>query len=139
MKVVFSFKRGQLIIPPSRVEHEYISHFPQIALDTGARSTLITPKLADEIGIKLSVGYDGRPVRISGIGGTVSAKRVTIKRISIGSIAVENIHAVCSPLSHSLNLDGVLGLDFLQYFNLVIDNDNERITISKRPGLNHSH
>lgn len=52
MKVSFPFQRGRLILPPVTIEHQYEVK-PTMALDTGARTTIITPALAEEIGIEL--------------------------------------------------------------------------------------
>ncbi len=51
MSVSLPFTRGRLIIPPVEMWHSFPA-WPTMALDTGARLTLIAPRIAEELGFE---------------------------------------------------------------------------------------
>jgi len=103
MSQSFGFQRGKLIIPPVEIFHN-IYYNPIMALDTGARVTVITPKLAEEMGINLD-GIEPT-VKLVGVAGSALAVEVTLDKVSILDLSVENVMAVCHPLPPGLGLDG---------------------------------
>ena len=129
MKVSFPFPRGRLIVPPVRIRHSEV-YQPDMALDTGARLTVIAPSLAREIGLE----PDGTEltVSITGATGTSSAVLLRVRSISVLGIEVRNVRVICHPLPRRLGLDGILGLNFLNRFNIEIDNETETVTMTRR-------
>ena len=128
MKISFPFQRGRLILPPVTIEHQYETQ-PAMALDTGARMTIITPQLAEEIGIE--VDLPEREVQLIGVAGSAWAIATVVNRISILGLTVDRVPVICHPLSPRLGLDGILGLNFLQHFNLSIHHDTETVSLEK--------
>jgi len=114
VNVTFRFQRGHLIIPPVMIEHEFEIR-PAMAIDTGARVTVIAPRLAEEVGIELARLEPN--VELFGVAGSAWAVEVQLRRVSILGLAVENVRAICHPLPPRLGLDGILGLNFLEHFN----------------------
>lgn len=128
MRVSFGFYRGRLILARVRVEHERADH-ALMALDTGSRPTFITPGLALEIGFELA---DLEPtVRVVGVTGEGTAAEIVLHSVSVLGLAVENVREVCRPLPSQLGLEGILGLNFLSHFKIVIDNRAEMLTMEK--------
>lgn len=128
MIVSFPFQRGRLILPPVTLEGLYQVE-PAMALDTGALRTIITPQLAQEVGIEKNLRAG--EVQLIGGAGSAWAGAAVVKRISILGLAVDNVEVVCHPLSPRLGLDGILGLNFLQHFNLFIHQDTETVSLEK--------
>ena len=100
-----------------------------MVLDTGAQITMITPNLAAEAGIELT-GNEPK-VPIVGVTGSESMPLVALPRVSLLGMFVENLEAVCHPLPPRLGLDGILGINFLQHFNLFIHHDTETVSLEK--------
>jgi predicted aspartyl protease len=126
--VSFPFQRGRLILPPIVLEHLFKVD-PAMALDTGARRTIITPQLAEEVGI--TPDFKQGKVQVIGVAGSAWSAAAVVKRISILGLAVEQVEVVCHPLPPRLGLDGILGLNFLQHFNLFIHHDTETVSLEK--------
>jgi clan AA aspartic protease (TIGR02281 family) len=127
----FGFEREGLLLPPIVITHQFMA-IPSMAIDTGARVTMITPALASELGINLA-GLKPT-VQIVGVVGSARAIEVTLARISLLGIPVENVKALCHPLPPRLGLDGILGLNFLQHFNLAINHDTLTVTVERCAG-----
>ncbi len=51
--------------------------------------------------------------------------------VSVLGLEVTNLRAICFALSPRLGLEGILGLDFLEHFKIVIDNETEIVTLTK--------
>lgn len=129
MRASFNFIRGQLLLPPVKIEHK-VALRPRMALDTGAKFTLITPSFASEVGFDLDKVESS--MVLVGIGAKVKALELIIPRLYLLGMPVENVKAVCYPLLSTMKIDGILGLNFLQHFNFRIDNDTETMTVDRR-------
>ncbi|MHC4199947.1 MAG: retropepsin-like aspartic protease family protein [Planctomycetota bacterium] len=129
MSVSFPFTRGRLIVAPVRVRHVHVRE-PVMALDTGARISVITPRIA------LDLGFDAEAVRssvvITSATGQASAAQVSINSVAILGLEVRDVKALCYPLPSSLQLDGILGLNFLRHFDIEISHTNETVTMERR-------
>ena len=99
-----------------------------MALDTGARWTLITPDLAAQLGFepdKLE-----RATRLVGLTGPTFAAVVTVQSVSVSGLEVADLRVACHPLPVDFGIEGILGLDFLNRFRVVIAGPAETVTIS---------
>jgi predicted aspartyl protease len=100
----------------------------QLALDTGATSTLIN------IGMLVAIGYDpvltAERVHVTTGSGVEFAPRVVVQRIS----ALGQERLAFPVLGHTLppsaSVDGLLGLDFLRGLNLAINFRDGRLRLS---------
>ena len=128
MKVSFPFARGRLIIPPVRMHHTFWAR-PDMALDTGARLTVITPDIAEQLGLE----PDGTELSasITGATGTASAALLRVASVSVLGAEVKNLRVLCHPLPTKLKVDGILGLNFLSHFDIEISNRTETVTLTK--------
>jgi predicted aspartyl protease len=131
MSVSFGFVRGKLIIPPVHMRHSAQAR-PVMALDTGARVTSITPRIAQELGF----GPDELEpeVRIIGATGTGAASMLRVASVSVGGEEVRNVRVVRHPLPGALGLDGILGLNFLRHFDIVINHETQTVTMERWTG-----
>ena len=129
MTVSFPFTRGRLILAPVRLAHGAEWRRPTMALDTGARRTVVTPALAAEL------GFDpdglGATTRIVSATGPASAGSLTLDSVSVLGLGVTDLCVVCYRLADALCIEGVLGLDFLNRFRVLIDGPTETVTISE--------
>ena len=131
MNVSFPFTRGRLILAPVRLTHGAEWRRPTMALDTGARRTVVTPAVALELG--LDADDLKSSTRIVSATGPASASLVTLDSVSVLGLAVTGLRVVCYQLAGALGIEGVLGLDFLNRFSVLIDGPTETVTISESP------
>ncbi len=129
MSVSFAFSRGRPILVPVRMEHANGRRRPLMVLDTGARSTVITPGFATALGFKPEDVE--RTVEVIGATGKAWAGLLRVDGVSILGLEVRDLDVLCHQLPGGLGLDGVLGLNFLQHFRIVIDNGTETVTLTK--------
>jgi Aspartyl protease len=90
-------------------------------LDTGTQVTMIDPSLAT----KLHLGSTGAAM-VAGAGSVQSASTATLDLLEAGSHSVANqrviLYAPQNLQSTGLHIQGVLGEDFLEHFDILIDN-----------------
>ena len=96
-----------------------------VALDTGASTTMIPPEVATDLGYDIS-NPNEQMITASGI---VSAKRITVRQLTAIGETVEDIDVVCHDLPEGSIIEGLLGLDFLRYFDVNISFSNGTIEI----------
>ena len=90
-------------------------------LDTGTQITTVDPSLAAE----LHLDTDGEAV-VAGAGSRQSASFAQVDRLEAGTHAVTNqrvlVYGLQSLHSSDLHIEGILGEDFLEHFDMLIDN-----------------
>jgi hypothetical protein len=93
----------------------------QFLLDTGTQTTTVDPSLAVELGLTTQ-GAES----IAGVGFQTSASSAQLSQLEAGSHAVANqkvlVYSLDNLQSYGLNIQGVLGEDFLEHFDVLIDN-----------------
>ena len=100
-----------------------------LALDTGASTTIISTKAAKEIGYELS-----QITALASFGDasqTHLVPKVTLKSLSLADARVENIEALCYTIPEEHGIDGVIGLNFLCQFNIGLDFKRGILTLSR--------
>ena len=105
-------------------------HSLTVGLDTGATITTIPTKVATALGYGLS--KPKRQQQIVTGNGIVEANIITVSRLTAIGETVENIDVLCHNLPTSLRVEGLLGLNFLEYFNLNISFSTRSIEIQPR-------
>ncbi len=98
-------------------------------LDTGARLTVIDADVADELGLEVR---EAAGVRIAGVVGSAPVSGAEVDTVSLLGQSVRNLEVLCYPLQTRLGIHGILGMNFLQHFNIRIDNDSETISFELR-------
>jgi predicted aspartyl protease len=121
----FRFQRGRLIVVPVRFRHRSEAR-RRMAVDTGARVTIIRPDLAEEIGLDLR---EDPETQVVGIGGVVPVSRGVVDEVVFLGHAVRGVDVACQDLHPALAFHGILGLDVLQHFNVHIDHDDEVLSV----------
>ena len=123
-----SFERGRPILVPASVRHRFECE-AEMLLDTGARVSVITPKLAGEL------GFDPDEIKPTSTavsaGGPVPVAPLVLPRVSMNGVVVHNLRVICLALPPELVFDGILGLDFLAQFNIQISNETEKISMTR--------
>ncbi len=90
-----------------------------LLIDTGASMTVITPELAYSLGLFEQDLEDIASFQTAN--GETSAPVVVVGKLQIGHYTVNNLHVGVLPLASGGQLQGLLGMDFLQRFKFFID------------------
>ena len=116
--VPFRFVNGPQIVLAVSINHTGPYNF---LLDSGTQSTMIDLSLA----AALHVDTQGA-AEVAGVGSRNSASLAQVDLIEVGAYAVANQKVLVYDLdnldSADLHLQGILGDDFLEHFDLLIDN-----------------
>ena len=113
-----SSTRGHVLIPVSIDGSEPLV----FVLDTGAARTLVTPGLAERLGLE---EVPGERASTLGMHGKTQNPVVKIHSVAVGEVQAVNIQAIVLDLHHitqgAWHVDGVLGMDFLRQFDVRLD------------------
>jgi predicted aspartyl protease len=128
MTISFRFTRGRLVVRRVLMKHAYPA-WPMMAIDTGARVSVVTPKVAQELGF--DTVQTEPTVSIIGATGKAGAALLRVASAAIMGQEVRDLRVLCHPLPAELQLDGILGLDFLKHFDIHISNSTETLTLTR--------
>ena len=129
---------SQLYVPVSMNETP-----GQFMIDTASERTLLTGAYAERSHVRMDV-LAGKVIYV-GAGGreTLPLNQVHARRIEIGTLAFQDWEFPVLPLDGNgakiTGHDGVLGMDFLHYFDLDVDLENYKVTIWRPQGCDSIH
>ena len=100
-------------------------------LDTGAPGMVISPELADRIG--LFDKDDGNLIyQAGGIGGRVPAILTIVDKVSVGAAETKFLPTTVTRIS-SRHYQGLVGMDFMANYDLQIDNQKRQLIFKELP------
>ncbi len=93
----------------------------RVLVDTGSGGTIISTDLAESIGI---IAEENDMIyRISGVGGSEFVFSKTVDSIKIGQAEIRDFPLEVGAMNYGFDLDGIIGLDFLQQIKAIINID----------------
>jgi clan AA aspartic protease (TIGR02281 family) len=96
-------------------------------VDTGASVTVLSPELADALGVAPSAR--ARVMRLQTIAGETEAPIVMISSLRVGDIEARDVIAV---IHETVGLDGILGNTFLARYTVTLDARQGLLTVRRR-------
>lgn len=99
-------------------------------VDTGASMVVVSRRIAD----KLKIDYTKAKGKIQVVlanGSTDVATAIVLDSIDVGSSGVKDVEAAITENPPGYDIDGLLGMSFLRYFNLQVDSDGKGIVLEK--------
>ncbi len=87
-------------------------------VDTGATYTVITPQLAQKLGVQVTASTPRMAIITAN--GQISAPIVTLPSLAIGGLEVQNVQAIVQPLGNDALLAGLLGMNFFRNVDLTV-------------------
>ncbi|MBP1992114.1 retropepsin-like aspartic protease [Paenibacillus eucommiae] len=98
-------------------------------LDTGSAGTIFNADLVDEIGVRVESGDLLNTIR--GVGGVevVYSKRFDFVRI--GGISLEGFEVEIGEMNYGMQIDGILGFDFIRSAGLVINAKDLKLAVQE--------
>ncbi|HEB72222.1 MAG TPA: DUF4124 domain-containing protein [Nitrospirae bacterium] len=103
----------------------------RMAFDTGAPGLIISPRLADRLGL-YDKNYGLLETRAGGIGGSIPATRTIIDSVQVGGARAEFVPTTITG-SISGAFEGLLGMVFVANYSVNIDTMNHVIIFSQLP------
>ena len=91
----------------------------RLAVDTGATFTIIGRKPIGAAGYLASAEYSHQ--RVITVSGPERAPRVRVVSLRLLGKECRDFPVLCYNFPHDLGVDGLLGLDFLRRFRLIVD------------------
>jgi clan AA aspartic protease (TIGR02281 family) len=92
---------------PAIVNRQHLATF---LVDTGASYTVITPKMARQLGLSFRKILTTVPITTAN--GTINAPLVMLKQLTLGKLNVENVEAIVADLGDTSQISGLLGMNF---------------------------
>lgn len=90
-----------------------------VLLDTGSGRTLLSADKAAEIGLFFEQGDAVQRVR--GVGGVEFVFTKSVSSLSIGELITHDFAIQVGEMNYGFELDAIIGMDFLNQVNAVID------------------
>ena len=119
-KVKFRLAGGAqpLILVPVQVNDSGPFDF---ILDTGAGTSLLTPELAAQLGVKIVGMKEGQTA-----GGKLSVSLAKVESLAVGEAKLDNVDVAIVDLGHlgktlGATIEGDIGYNFLKHFRITID------------------
>lgn len=94
-------------------------NYPELLIDTGSSSTILKLNLVEEIG--LTVELEDVLETISGVGGSEFVFFKTVDAIEVNGFKIENFQVDIGTMNYGINIDGIIGMDFLLKAKGIID------------------
>ncbi len=99
--------------------------FHRVLIDTGSGGTVFSTDRLLTLGLRYEM--DDVIHRIRGIGGAEFVFSKNIDRISIGELELEDFEIEVGVMDYGIELDGIVGMDFLLQVGAVIDLARQQI------------
>lgn len=119
---------GQLVVPV-----ELDGQAAEFMVDTASGTTIVTPEAAQRLGLHRD---PRRATLIHGAGGTAMSANAELERASLGGAGfdVESIAVGPLPSPPSAHVDGLLGADWLDRFEVELDIPQNRLGLWRATG-----
>lgn len=96
-----------------------------VLLDTGSAGTILDADVVADIGVRPE-GTDQTAI-LHGIGGTEIVFTKWFDSVALGSSSVNPCRVQIGAMDHGLDIQGIIGFDFIRAANLIIDTVDMRI------------
>ncbi len=137
MRTMIYMARGKQIIPLEKQGNSLYAKirlnrktYAKFLVDTGASQMQISKSMAARLRIKLHKA-EKIPVSLAG-GHIVSARKVMLKEVRVGSVRVKNVAAIVLDQDNLDLEDGLLGMSFLNHFRFQIDTRRSELILEQR-------
>ena len=100
----------------------------RLLLDTGASLTVIKPSALLELGI--DPWASGKTRKFNTANGIVIAPVITLSGLKLGKQFVEDIAVAAIDISGEHDIDGLLGMNYLQHYTFFIDQEENTLILS---------
>ncbi len=103
-------------------------HPVKLLLDTGASVTSLNASLLESLGL---TGSGTKTITLDTAGGRIKSDLITLGSLSIGGQVVSGLDVASLNIA-GIEADGLLGMNFLNHFRFVIDQDQRKLYLERR-------
>ena len=100
-------------------------HLKRVLLDTGSAGTIFSADVVDAIGVKVEPGDVLNKIR--GVGGVEVVYSKFFDLVRTGGTSLEGFEVEIGEMNYGMEIDGILGFDFIQAAGLVIDSKELKV------------
>jgi predicted aspartyl protease len=128
MKRVFRFHYNparDLIHIPGKLWGSLGYHTLNLVFDSGAYRTIINTRVADSLGYQ-AVGSNQK-ISTSSVTGLEEGYTLTVQRFCMLDFQFDNVELCCFDLPETSGIDGLIGLDILEKFEVTLRHRNHWI------------
>lgn len=131
IKIPFPLQKHDFIFIPGAIYRGRRQHIVHFLIDTAASTTMVDPKIMEDIGYAKNCPEYISPATVSGPAGKEAGYRVKSERVLLYSMetALENIDVVC--IRPERNVEALLGVNFLKHFRYCVDHQQRLLTLEK--------
>lgn len=101
-----------------------------VLLDTGSAGTIFNADVVYDIGVQVEPGDYLNKIR--GIGGVEVVYSKILDFVRLGKAMIRNFEVEIGEMNYGMQIDGILGFDFIQTAGLIIDSKKLRYCFSDR-------
>ncbi|MFH1594146.1 MAG: retropepsin-like aspartic protease [Candidatus Omnitrophota bacterium] len=101
-----------------------------LLVDTGASLVMISKEAAKKLGIDYA-SIDEKINMVLADGKITTAIPIILETVTVGSSQVKDVKAAISSNPPGLNIDGLLGMSYLRYFDVKLDSDENFLILEK--------
>jgi hypothetical protein len=101
------------------------NHRGRFLVDTGSSVTVVSPRLAAEVGIAGTAG--GSPVELHTLGGRTTGPAATVASLRVGDLELRDAPVVLH--DPGPGFDGILGNTFLGRYRITVDADRRQLQL----------
>ncbi len=131
IEIPFLPQKHHFIVIPGLIYKNRRQRVVQFLIDTAASTTMVDPKIMEDIGYSKNCPEYISPATVSGPAGQEKGYRVKTQRVLLYSMefVLPDIDIVC--IRPEKDVEALLGLNFLKYFHYCIDHKNHQMTLQK--------
>jgi hypothetical protein len=101
----------------------------RVLLDTGSAGTIFNADVVGEIDVQVEPGDFLNKIR--GVGGVEVVYSKLFDFVRVGEALLEGFEVEIGEMNYGMQIDGILGFDFIQAANLIIDSKELLITVHR--------
>ena len=124
-QIVVPYEQHQsMIVIPVTLNQQVTEFF---AVDTGASYTVISPKLAAQLGLQPQT--DAPLMTLQTANGRIDVPLINLQSVTFQQATTPNVMAAIHEVDPSAQIAGLLGLNFLNRFQLTVDTQNAQLIL----------
>lgn len=126
----YQYRRDKdIIILPGKIIGPLGNRNIQLVFDPGAYRTIINTGLTDELGYQAK--GQGRRISISSVAGREYGYTLVLQKLSILNFDFRNVEVASFDLLGTYGIDGLLGLDLLEHFEITLRHRERQIQFTR--------
>jgi hypothetical protein len=125
-----TLRDGLILVPVSVAYQDRKIEVPDVVVDTGSATTLLSTDIVVHIGITPEVDDVLHVAR--GVGGAEVVFSRRVDRLKVGERAIEQFEIEVGGIGEAFDINGILGMDFLLSTGAIINLDKLHLEFSNR-------